>query len=145
MSSKNDHTLLEKVQKAGISAGLATGLWVGFKDSSMQATFNVRGSDYPAYVVIAVIGASASMVTTMVSDAFIAHIPKNKKAMHLESLFIHVATSAVLYGGIPKILSSDFNMSEARQFAIIGVGVEVVSTMISDKMIELERDLSFII
>lgn len=145
MSLVNNHSGFEKLQKAGVSAGLATASWIGIQDPTMTATFNVRGTDYPAYVVVALIGAGASLGTTFVSDMFLNHIPKNAKARHLESLFIHVATSSVMYGALPKLLSAEFNMREAREFAFIGAVVEVVSTMINDQLVQLERDLEFIV
>jgi hypothetical protein len=141
-TSSTKHSPAEALQRAGVSAGVSAGLWA-MRDPQLASTFSVRGTEYPAWQVLAVVGGVSSLVVNQVSDMLASHIPKDKRGSSGESLVLHLMASAGAYSLVPRVLSDDFSMEEMRMMAIHGAGTELITSYLADKLVKVEEALFF--
>ena len=65
------------------------------------------------------------------------HIPGNQKWVHLESMALHLGTSAGVTIALGKVLNGNLNMNEARIFGLAGATGEMISSYIYNNVIDV--------
>lgn len=101
-----------------------------------EKLFKFYGVTYPIWSFGLVMGLVSSLSVEVISNAVLPHIPNNQKFKHLESLVLHVASSAGVFVAGARIVSNKLNMENARKFAITGIASEAVSSFIYEAIAE---------
>ena len=106
-------------------------------DGNMTLPSILGGSVVPVYLVGAALGFGTSLFVDIVSDTVLAHIPKNEKYRHTESIVLHLLVGGAAFAFIPKILymlSSENKLDNNKMmiFAAAGLATEGISQGLSE-------------
>ena len=116
--------------------GLVSGLGLSIMAGETQS-FVIGNSSYPVWQVGAAIGAVSSFSTELISNIILPHIEGNQKWVHLESMALHLGTSAGVTIALGKVLNGNLNMNEARIFGLAGATGEMISSYIYNNVIDV--------
>ena len=103
------------------------------------AKFDYGGTTYPIFKVGAVIGLGSSFAVEAFSNLVLPHIPGNAKYQHLESMVLHLGSSAGVFMAVPKILNGSLNMREAQLFGAAGLISELVSQKVYEAYLAVDE------
>ena len=106
-------------------------------DGTMKLPSILGGSVVPVYLVGAALGFGTSLFVDIVSDTVLAHIPKNEKYRHTESIVLHLLVGAGAFAIIPKILymiggENKLDNNKMMMFAMAGLATEAISQGLSE-------------
>ena len=106
-------------------------------DGNMTLPSILGGSVVPVYLVGAALGFGVSLFVDIVSDTVLAHIPKNEKYKHAESIVLHLLVGSAAFAFIPKILymigsENKLDNNKMMMFAAAGLATEGISQALSE-------------
>lgn len=130
---ENNKTLVSGATGAAAVAYMTRGLGTGIP---------VAGYTVPLWAFGGALGAASSLVTDMVSNAVLPHIPQSKKMQRFESIVLHLATSAGAFALLPRLLNSDLNTTEMQAFAVAGALSEGISQLVHELTAKVGNDES---
>lgn len=125
-----------------IVSAVTGSLAVGYMTRGLGTGIPVAGYTVPLWAFGGALGAASSLVTDMVSNAVLPHIPQSKKMQRFESIALHLATSSGAFALIPRLLNSDINTPEMQAFAAAGAISEGVSQLIHELTSKVGNDES---
>lgn len=103
-----------------------------YATNNMGNYFLWRGYKINTLILGSFLGGFGSYATDGLSRMVLPHISKSVKLQHLESIVLHVFTSASLFSVIPKLLNSDIDSADMKKLAIAGVVTELASQFIHE-------------
>ena len=106
-------------------------------NGTMSLPSILGGAVVPVWAVGAGLGFGTSLFVDIVSDTVLAHIPKNEKYRHTESIVLHLLVGGAAFALIPKILyiiggENKLDNNKMMIFAAAGLATEGISQGLSE-------------